>query len=294
MDIRQLTTFVTIAKLQSFSLAAQDLDYAQSTITTQIQLLEKELGVKLFERLGHRITLTSKGSRLLPFAEQILKLTTEAKDAMEDSGLPRGTLTVGAVESLCVMRLPKLLKAYRLRYPEVEIALKLGNYADFFRSMRENTMDIAFILEKKMSEEGFVTELRLPETMVMLAAPDHFLAEKDGVYPEDLSDQSFILTEPGCSYRDQFQSMLHQNSIKPRSIMETGNVQAIKQLVMSGLGITVLPLIAVSEECNAGRLVRLNWKGPAFEIFTHVVYHKDKWVSGPLKAFIEMIHEMDL
>ncbi|HEX3046874.1 MAG TPA: LysR substrate-binding domain-containing protein [Bacillota bacterium] len=252
------------------------------------------MGVKLFERLGHRITLTSKGSRLLPFAEQILKLTTEAKDAMEDSGLPRGTLTVGAVESLCVMRLPKLLKAYRLRYPEVEIALKLGNYADFFRSMRENTMDIAFILEKKMSEEGFVTELRLPETMVMLAAPDHFLAEKDGVYPEDLSDQSFILTEPGCSYRDQFQSMLHQNSIKPRSIMETGNVQAIKQLVMSGLGITVLPLIAVSEECNAGRLVRLNWKGPAFEIFTHVVYHKDKWVSGPLKAFIEMIHEMDL
>lgn len=113
MDFRQLTTFVTIAKLQSFSLAAQDLDYAQSTITTQIQLLEKELGVKLFERLGHRITLTSKGSRLLPFAEQILKLTSEAKDAMEDSGLPRGTLTVGAVESLCVMRLPKLLKAYR-------------------------------------------------------------------------------------------------------------------------------------------------------------------------------------
>ncbi len=293
MDIRQLKSFITITKLQSFSLAAQDLGYAQSTITTQIKLLEIELGVKLFERLGHRITLTSKGNRLLPYAEEILKLTNEARDAMEDSGLPKGILTIGGVESLCVMRLPKLLKEYRLRYPDVEVVLKLGNYADFFSSMRDNTMDIAFILEKKINEEGFITELQFPETIAMLAVPDHPLAHKDEVYPEDLAGEPFILTEPGCSYRTQFQSMLHQYAIKPRSIMETGNIQAIKQLAMSGLGITLLPLVTVAEECNDGRLVRLNWKGPVFEILTHVVYHKNKWVSGPLKAFIELLHEKD-
>ncbi len=294
MEIRQLKSFVTIANLQSFSLAAQDLGYAQSTITTQIQLLEKELGAKLFERLGHRITLTLKGNQLLPFAEQILKLSAEAKDAMVESDLPRGILTIGVVESLCVMRLPKLIKEYRLQYPEVEIALKLGNYADFFRSMRDNTMDIAFILEKRINEEGFITIRKNPEAMVMLAAPDHLLSKKGVVYPEDLSGQSLILTEPGCSYRVQFESILHQYSIKPRSILETGNVHAIKELTMSGLGISVLPLVAVTEECAAKRLFKLNWKGPTFEIFTHVVCHKNKWMSGPIKAFIEVIKEFDL
>lgn len=294
MDNKQLRTFLTIARLQSFTLTAQNLNYAQSTITSQIQLLEKEFGVKLFERLGHRITLTSAGKRLLPFAEQILKLSNDAKSAIKNSEVPSGTLSIGAVESLCVMRLPKILKEYRIRYPNVEIALKFGNCTDFLRFLKENTIDIAFFLEKKINEEDFITEIEFPEQLVLLSLPEHPLAQKESVYPEDLAGEPLILTEIGCSYRALFESILTQYGIKPNAVIETGNVQSIKQLAMSGLGITLLPLVAVEEECLNKRLVKLKWKGPTFEMMTQVIYHKNKWISSSLKAFIELLHEMDL
>lgn len=294
MDIKQLKTFTTIAKLQSFTLAAQNLGYAQSTITTQIQLLEKEFGIKLFERLGHHISLTLEGKKLLPFAEQILKLSEDAKNLMTHSDLPKGTLMIGAVESLCIIRLPKILKEYRTRYPDVEIILKFGSRSDFLHGLRENTIDIAFFLEKEIKEEGYITELSFPEPMVLLSSPEHPFAQKKGIFPEDLTDETLILTEIGCGYRALFENILSQYAIKPRSIIETGNVQAIKQLTMTGLGITLLPLVAVEEECSQQRLIQLNWKGPSFEILTQVLYHKGKWISAPLKAFIELIHEMKL
>lgn len=294
MDIKQLRTFTTIAQLQSFTLAAQNLGYAQSTITTQIQLLEKEFGIKLFERLGHHISLTLEGKKLLPFAEQILKLSEDAKNAMTHSDLPKGKLMIGAVESLCIMRLPKILKEYRSRYPDVEIILKFGSRTDFLHGLRENAIDIAFFLEKEIKEEGYITELSFPEPMVLLSSPEHPFAQKKGIFPEDLTDETLILTEIGCGYRALFENILSQYAIKPRSIIETGNVQAIKQLTMSGLGITLLPLVAVEEECSQQRLIQLNWKGPSFEILTQALYHKDKWISLPLKVFIELLHEMEL
>jgi DNA-binding transcriptional LysR family regulator len=294
LDNKQLKTFLTIARLQSFSLTAQNLNYSQSTITTQIQLLEKELEVKLFERLGHRITLTPDGKKLLPFAEQILKLSKDAKSVISNSDLPKGTLSIGVVESLCVMRLPKILREYRLRYPNVEISLKFGNSADFLNFLKENTIDIAFFLEKKINEENFITEIEFPEPLVLLSSPEHPLAKKESVFPEDLKEEPLILTEAGCSYRSLFENTLNQYGIKPHSVIETGNVQLIKQLAISGLGITLLPLVAVEEECSQERLIKLNWKGPTFELLTQVLYHKNKWISSPLKAFIDLIHEMEL
>jgi len=294
LDNKQLKTFLTIAKLRSFTLAAQNLNYAQSTVTTQIKLLEKELDVRLFERLGHCITLTPDGRRLLPFAKQILKLSNDAKNIVNNQDIPSGTLSIGVIESLCIKRLFKILKEYRLRYPSVDIALKFGNSADFLRSLKENTIDIAFFIENKISEEDFITEAAFPETMVLLAAPQHPLSKKENVFPEDLTGQSLILTETGCSYRALLESVFTEYSIKPSSIIETGNVQLIKQLTMSGLGITLLPLVAAEEECATKRLVKLNWKGPEFELLTQVLYHKNKWISASLKAFIELMHEIKL
>lgn len=292
MDIRQLNTFLTVSNLQSFTKAAQSLDYAQSSITSQIQLLESELGVKLFERLGHNITLTSEGRKLLPFAEQMIKLSIEAKNAVVSSDQPGGTLSIGAMESLCVARLPKLLKEYRSRYPNVDILIKFGSSNEFKEYLKNNIIDVAFFLEQKVIEGEFISKLQFPEPMAILAAPEHSLALKESVYPEDLAGESFILTEKGCSYRIIFENMLNQYSIKPRSVIETGNVQTIKQLAMSGLGITFLPLVAAEEECLQQRLIKLNWKGPAFTMLTQVIYHKNKWISAALKSLFELMYEI--
>jgi DNA-binding transcriptional LysR family regulator len=291
MELRQLNTFMTIARLQSFSKAALELGYAQSSVTSQIQLLEQELNVRLFERLGHSITLTPEGKKLQPMAEQMLKLTNDIKNMANNSEIPSGPLIIGAVESLCVTRLPKLLKEYRSRYPDVEILIKFGTKAEFLRSLKENTIDIAFFVDQQITDSDFITALQTPEPMALFCSPGYAFAHKDKVFPEDLSGEPLILTECSCGYRALFDTIMSQFNIKPRSVIETGNVHAIKQLVLSGMGITFLPQTAVEEELQQERLMRLNWMGPDFHIYTQVLYHKTKWMSAALKAFINLMNE---
>ncbi|MDF2595780.1 MAG: transcriptional regulator [Clostridia bacterium] len=292
MNIRQLKTFLTIAKVHSFTQAAQNLGYAQSTITTQIQLLEEELNVKLFERLGHSITLTTAGNCLLPFAEQTVKLMEEAKQAVQNLQELGGSLSIGVIESLCAWRLPRILREYRLQYPNVELSLKFIGTSDALTALKDNTIDMAFVLDRELNQSDLVTESSQPESFALLAAPEHPLAAYEKVYPEDLNGKALILTEKGCGYRQIFETMMAEFGIKPYSIIETGNVQTIKQLVISGMGVTLLPVVAVGQECSDRKLVKLNWMGPVFELQTQVIRHKDKWISPPLKAFIQLLHDM--
>ncbi len=292
MEFRQLHTFMTIAKLQSFSKAAAELGYAQSSISSQVQLLEQELSVKLFERLGHNITLTIEGKKLLPIAEQILLLSNDAKNIAGDQDKPSGSLIIGAVETLCVTRLPKLLKEYRSRYPDVEILLKFGSRTDFLRSMKENTIDIGFFIDQIITNDEFISVWQKAEPMALFCSTEYASASKEEIYPTDLSGAPLILTEPCCGYRELLDSIMMQLNIKPRSIIETGNVQAIKQLVLSGMGITFLPLTAIEEELEQKKFVKLNWKGPEFPMYTQVLYHKSKWMSAALRAFIDLINEI--
>ena len=288
MDFKQLNAFLTISKLQSFTKAADALGYAQSTITTQIKLLENELDVKLFERIGKTTTLTHEGKKLLPYAKQILKLSTDIKTTVSNEDKPSGTLTIGAAESLCVLRLPEILKEYRKLYPNVDVALKFGSCADFRHYLSENIIDVAFSLGVKIDSDEFISDVELPEPMLLLAYPGHPLILKDKVFPKDIQNESLILTETGCSYRAAFERILKDNGIKHEITLETGSVQAIKQFTMSGLGITILPEIAVKDEVSSEKLIPLNWAGPDLNIISQVLYHKDKWISPALREFIAL------
>jgi DNA-binding transcriptional LysR family regulator len=145
MEFRQLKTFVTIATLGSFVQAADALGYAQSTITNHIQMLENEMGVRLFERLGHRVMLTNQGKSLLPYAEQILKLTSEAVKIVGDPAVPQGNLIIGSNESLGTYRLPILLQAYRQAYPKVEMILRFVNCDTIYEDIRKNKIDVVMV-----------------------------------------------------------------------------------------------------------------------------------------------------
>ncbi|TCL62201.1 LysR family transcriptional regulator [Hydrogenispora ethanolica] len=288
MELKQLQTFVTIARRGSFTQAAQELGYAQSTITTQIQLFEQELGTRLFERLGRSVALTPAGAKLLEYARPILRLCAEAQRAVAVGENMRGILTIGAVESLCVVRLPELVREYRRRYPEVEIALKIANCADFRELLGENQIDVAFFLDQAIAAPDLVTALQVPEPLTFLAMPGHPLISRAPIGPADLAGASLILTEAGCSYRRALESTLAGAGVKPHSVLETGSLQAIKQFTMDGMGITLLPRIAATAELADGRLVKLDWIGPEFAMLTQLVYHKDKWLSPPLRAFIAL------
>lgn len=292
MDLKQLNTFLMISKLQSFTKAADTLNYAQSSVTTQIKLLEEELGVKLFERIGKNISLTHDGKKLIPYAQQMLKLSTDIKNSISEDEYPKGVLTIGVAESLCVIRLPEIIKEYRKLYPEVEIALKFGSCADFRRYLNDNLIDVAFSLGAKIDGGEFISEIERDELMLLLAYPGHHLLEKEKILPEDLEGESLILTEVGCSYRAAFERILKDEGISPRITLESGSVHAIKQFTMSGLGISLLPRAAVEEEVESGKLIPLKWQGAEFEIVSQVLYHKNKWISPALDAFINLCKEM--
>jgi len=226
MEIRQLKTFINIVKLGNFSHAAQFLGYTQSTVTTHIQLLEKELNTLLFERFGQQITLTEDGQRLYDYAERIVKLEEDAKNALNKSNIPRGPLIVGMPESVCVYRMPPVFREYSSLYPDVILNLKYGNVNDFRTLLRKNVMDIAFLLEPAVDDSDFISTLICPEPIVLVSSPSHPLAKQDSVTPKDLANQTLVLVETGSYYRTMLEKSLEAAKVHVKSVMELGQIHA--------------------------------------------------------------------
>lgn len=288
MEIRLLKTFVTTAKLLSFTKAANDLGYAQSTITNQIQALEEELGTMVFERLGKQIKLTRDGENLYTYAAQILKLSDEAKDLISSSLIPKGSITIGTAESLCIHRLPEVFNTFRARYPKVEINIRFDGGKDYRTLLRKNSIDVILFLDVPCNENDLISHVLFEEPMAVIAAPNHPLAKKHQVIPHDINGEPLILTAEGCSYRRIFESILTQAGVKPYSIMGVSSNEVIKKFVCDGWGIGFLPRVVVQQELIAHQLIELPWSGPPFGIKAQLIYHKDKWFSPALKAFIDV------
>lgn len=286
MELRNLITFYKITKVKSFIKAAKELGYAQSTITTQIQLLEQELGVKLFERVGKNMNLTSNGLAFLEYTEKIINLTEEAKKAVSNTNIPEGTLKIGVVESLCTIKLPNILKNYHLKYPEVEIIIKVGTCQDLYNMLKNNTIDLALVLGEPIEDSDLNSCISSKEDMLLLASPLNRLTNKKNLTIRDIAKEPLILTENGCSYRNVFISMFYRENIQPKLSLEIGSIETIKTFVMSNLGITFLPAMSVKNELHEKKLVKLDLIDYKFNIRTQLLYHKNKWISAAMKAFI--------
>lgn len=293
MELRQLITFSKITRLKSYLKAAEDLGYAQSTITTQIQLLEKELGIKLFERIGRNMELTSKGLIFLEYAEKIINLAEESKEAVADMDIPKGTLKIGVVESLCTIRLPEVLKYYHKKYPEVEVIIKIGTCSDLHSMLKNNTVDLIFILGELIEDPDLLSCMCYEEAMALLSSPLNKLKDKKEITLKDIVGESLILTEKGCSYRGVFEEMFHKENLKPHLSLEIGSIETIKTFVKNNLGITLLPAMTVENELDKEDLVKLDLIGYDFNIMTQVLYRKNKWLTSAMNAFIEVLKAMD-
>lgn len=291
MELRQLQTFVAIIYAGSFAQAAEHLGYTQPTLTAHIQSLERELKVKLFDRLGHRVRLTREGECFFSYTERILKLVNEATDAISEKAV-QGKIIIGASETFSVVRLPSLLKEFRQKHPTFDIELKFGDIARFYDDLRNNTIDIAFILTGEVPYSNLTTEILCPEPMSLIASPEHPLAGRPNIDVTDFIKEDFIVTQEGCAYRDFIENLLDKNHIKPRSYMKVKNIEAIKQFVISGLGIAILPRIYVEKEVAARMLTELPWDGPDFGMYTQVAYHKDKWLSPVALSFLELTRDI--
>lgn len=287
MEIKHLKTFSLVAKTESFSAASKILGYVQPTVTTHIQTLERELNVKLFERLGHTIKLTQQGKRLLYYSENILKYSSEAIEDLSSNNLITGKIIIGANESFSVSRLPIVFKHFLSLYPDVEINLKFGSVNEIHDQLQNNSVDIAFFLTREVSFPELVIENLLAEQLVVIAAPVHSFSCKDSTTIKDFDKQILILTQKNCTFRMMIDTLIKQAHIHPHSLIETNNIEAIKQLVISGLGISIVPRISVINEIEQGLLKEISWDGAILPVYTQLGYHKDKWLSPTILKFLK-------
>jgi DNA-binding transcriptional LysR family regulator len=287
MELRQLQIFCTAAQTLNFTKAGLQLGYAQSNITGQIHQLEKELQVRLFERLGRGIQLTSEGKNFLQNAKNILRLCEKAKEELS-AQVFRGNLSIGAAETLCVYRLPQILTEYRKRYPLVEIRVQTESCENLYEQIKGNQIDLALVLTDSIKVSDMVVQILHDETMTMVASPLHPLAKKKKIKPHDFSDECLIVTSPGCGYRPLILSVFKKYEVKPGSIMELSSIGAIKECTICGLGIAILPKVAVKDELVRGKLIELDWAGPYFDVKTQLLYHHEKWLTPAMRAFLEL------
>lgn len=288
MELRQLQSLIAITEKGSFAQAAEHLAYTQPTLTTHIQSLEKELQVKLFDRLGQRVRLTREGERFLVYAERIMKLTEEAAQAVSPAQDTYGKIIIGASETFSVVRLPALLKEFRNENPWIDIELHFGDIAKFYDDLKNNVIDVAFILAGKVPYPDLKAELLCPEPMAFIAAPEHSLARQTLIEVTHFEKEDFIVTQAGCAFRSFIENLLEKNDIKPRSYMKVKNIEAIKQFVISGLGVAILPRIYVEKEIADNYLAELPWHGPDPGMYTQLIYHKSKWLSPALQEFLQL------
>lgn len=290
MELRQLQIFCAAAQTLNFTKAGAQLGYAQSNVTGQIRQLEHELQVQLFERLGRGIQLTVPGRHFFQQASRILALCEEAKQELAP-GVYRGTLRIGAAETVCVYRLPHLLRAYRRLHPQVEIRVLTESCDTLFQQLRANEIDAALVLTAAIDAPDLVARTLYDEEMVVVAAAQHRLSRCCALTVADFSGECLLLTPPGCGYRPLVRSVFKAHLASPASTMELSSIGAIKECACCGLGVAVLPKTAVEQELAHGKLVQLAWVGPPFAVRTQLVHHQEKWLAPPLSAFFQLCNE---
>ncbi len=293
MELRQLTTFRMVATALSFSRAATALNYVQSSVTAQIQALEEELGTRLFDRLGKRIALTEPGERFLQYTEKILELVEEARHAVVDEDEEvSGSVNISTTKSVCTYLLPAILQQFRMLYPQARVVFRPLLLPDVRGSVSDGSVDIAFFIDEETPSNSLIVENLLHEPVLLLASPDHPLAGIPTLDASQLQNQLFLLTERGYGYRNMFERALHKEGIDTVNQLEFFSVEAIKQCAMVGMGIAFLPRMTVTTELAQGRLVVLNWSQHEFQAVTQMIWHRDKWLSPAMQAFIAVTHEV--
>ncbi|MGO9119287.1 MAG: LysR family transcriptional regulator [Desulfomonilaceae bacterium] len=288
MEIRHLKTFLTVARLLSFNKAAERLHYAQSSISAQIQALETELGVQLFDRLGRRILLTEAGERLLQYAERIVDLAEETRAEIGGERDPEGSLTIRIPESLGIHRLPPVINEFSSRFPRVRLNFTTCVHEGLQKDLRQGVIDLAFLLTDSFHAGDLETEALGYESIVLVASPSHRLAKEKLVRTRDLREDTLLLSRVDCSYRRLFERILEEEGVPLKATRIFHSVETLKRCVMEGTGITVLPVVSVSEEIKKRKLTRLAWEEGELEAAILMIWSKGRWLSPTLNAFMEI------
>jgi len=294
MDLRNLNTFIQVAELNSFSRAAEKLGYSQPTVSFQIKQLEAELGVQLFDRVGHTISLTAAGRSALAHAQQIYRMTEQMTKGAKEDSCPHGLVRVAMADSLCEPLVLGSFAKFRAVYPHISLKITTAGTDELFRLLDHNEADIVCTLDSHIYNTTYIISHEEKIGAHFICPAGHPFARKDVVSLQDLMGEPFLLTEKDMSYRRLLDEQLARFSLEVTPVLEFGSADLICQLVSEGDGISFLPDYVTENAVRAGKISRLHVKEFDLELWKQFLYHRDKWIDAPMRAVLDFFSENTL
>ena len=289
MELKNLRTFQAVVDQGSYQRAAEHLGYTQSTITVQIQQLEEELGVPLFERVGRRMVLTEAGERALPQARELLEAADRFLECGKTDSLPTGTLRVDMAETLLCYRMQPVIRAFRERAPQVRLIVRSCNCMQIPLGVRTGACDLGVGYDMDWNRDALEVESLGAYDIVLLAPPD--FSAPDFVTPGQRKEASLVTDEPDSIFRRRLEAYLRDREIELDVTLELWSIETIKRCVMSNLGFTYLPRFAAQEELKDGRLIELAAPISGVRFPTLCAWRKGRWVTPAMELFLELLRE---
>lgn len=288
MEIRQLQTFVQAAQLESFSKTAEMLGYSQSAITVQMRLLETELNIRLFDRMGKRVVLTQQGREFLKSANKILYEVNKASKSMNEGRELTNPLHVGTIESLCTAKFPRILSEFHSLHPRVNLQITVDSPEKLIRMMEHNELDLIYILDTPRWDENWVKVMELAEPVVFVASAASRFAGKERLVLDDILQEPFFLTEKHANYRQALdqQLALRRQSISP--VLEISDTEFIIRMLELNQGLSFLPYFAVEQNIYKHRIITLDVKDVHISMYRQIFYHKNKFRTREMEEFIRL------
>ena len=291
MQLRNLITFMHVAELGSFTKAAEQLGYTQSTVSFQIKQLEEELDCLLFERINHTITLTECGQDLVYYAHQIRALTDEFKEKHSKEDQLAGHIRIVTPDSVCEDMVNSHYIDFHSKYPLISIQFATGDTAMLLDMLDHNEADIIITLDQHCYNKDYVIAKEEQLSMHFVTNVASKFAGKQGLSIRDISGEPFVLTEHGQGYRRVLDRELAKKHMEITPVLEIGRTDMITSILTQSNMISFLPDFATKHLVDAGVLRYLDICDVDVEIWKQLIYHKNKWLSKSLKTVIDYIKE---
>ena len=282
-------TDLRAAELNSFTKAAQSLDYSQSTVSFQIKQLETELNCLLFERINHSLQLTAEGQELVSYATQVCRLTDEFHQHRKKDEPISGYVHIVVPDSVCEAMMLDNYADFFQQNPGIRLRFSTADTEDMFRLLERNEADGMLTLDSHVYQTNFVIAKEVRIGTHFYAAADSPLSHRTELQIQDILDYPMILTEKGMGYRRVLDDMLAQRSIEIEPVLEIGRTDIITKILENGSAVSFLPDFVAKEKVEGGRLVKLNVVDLNIDIWQQMIYHRNKWISRPLETFIQYV-----
>ncbi|MDI7276436.1 MAG: LysR family transcriptional regulator [Anaerolineae bacterium] len=289
MELRQLRAFERVVSCGSFSRAADELALSQPAVTAQIQALERELGVRLLERLPRRVLTTSAGETLLPYARGLLNLEEDARRALEElRGLQAGTLRVGASPTIGTYLLPSVLGELKRRHPGLRVIAEIQPTHHVAEALETHALDVGLV-EAPVASAALAAEPFHSDDLVLVVPAGHPWAARRSIRPGELAGQPLIAREPGSGTRQLVEERLRALGVEAAPALELGAIEAIKNAVAAGLGVAFISRLAIQPEQRLGTLAVVPVKGLDLRRPFYRLLHRRRQPSPAVRAFLDAL-----